>query len=202
VISGNICHDNAGSGIFVFNGATPVTTQSGIVISNNRCYNNCKIGAVASSGADIFIERADNITIIGNNISANGTSAGQVSGIFLGPSASHVSVFHNQIYNVGQGRVDGAAIWTQAPNSIFVSGNHTHDEQAIPTMASSVVGTAGPNNVYVGNNFARPFALAMVSDTVASNVIQGRLTMLNLPLAATSLPTGAVWRNGTVLNIV
>ena len=202
LIADNIIHDNGGPGIAVLNVATPSSLQSGIVISNNRCYNNCKIGRVAGNIADIYIDKSTGVTVTGNNVSATGNSAGQFAGIFIGPNADYVDVLNNAVWNIGQGHTDGAGLWVQAANHLFVSGNYIYDSQTTPTMASSIVGTAGTNNVYIGNNFEKPFNLAMVTDTVATNVIGGRLSMLNLPLAATSLPTGGVWRNGTVLNIV
>ena len=166
VIADNICHDNGGSGIFIFNGASPVSEQSGIVASGNRCYNNCKIGTVASSEADIFIEQANNITVTGNNISATGNSAGQVAGIFLGPNASHVGIFGNQIYNIGQGRTDGLGIENDAANYVYATGNYIYDAQATPTMSASIAGNAGTHNTYVDNSSDLPTALALNPDTV------------------------------------
>ena len=66
------------------------------------------------------------MTISGNNISAERqrrrTSLG---GIFLGPTAGHVGIFGNQIYNIGQGRTDGVRHFElYGANDVFVSGNY------------------------------------------------------------------------------
>ena len=166
VIANNICHDNGGPGIAVLDVATPVSAHSGVVVSNNRCYNNCKIGSPPGNIADIYLDHSTGVTMTGNNISANGNSGGQVAGIFLGPGLSHVGVFGNQISNIGQGRTDGLGIENAAANYVFVSGNHIYDAQATPTMSSSIAGNAGTHNTYVDNSSDLPTALALNPDTV------------------------------------
>jgi hypothetical protein len=140
--------------------------QSGVIISNNRCYNNCKTGYVAGNIADIYIDLSTGVTVTGNNLSANGNSGGRVAGIFLGPTLSHVGIFGNQIYNTGQGRTDGAGIWNGGANYVFASGNYIYDTQATHTMSQSMAGNAGTHNVYIENYSDLPSGLALQSDTL------------------------------------
>ena len=187
LIANNVCHDNNGPGISILNVATPTGgKQSGIVIADNRCYNNCKTGSVAGNVADIYIDQATGVTVSGNNISRNGNAARQVAGILIGPTASHIGIFNNQIYNTGQGRTDGSGIWVMAANYLFVSGNYIYDDQTTHTMIASVVGEAGTNNTFIGNNFAMRPAFSLASDTIftgPSSTVSGALDVTGLGIS-------------------
>jgi parallel beta-helix repeat protein len=169
IIANNISHDNNAGGISVLNEAGGV--QSGIIISNNRCYNNCKQPVDAGSVADCFVDHVTGLTISGNQFSNSGTSSIMVAGIYIGASVNHVQITLNQIWNVGQGRSDGAGLWIDGTDNVYANGNWVYDDQGTPTMSSSIIGSAGTHNTYIGNRFDVGFDLALNTDTFSANAI-------------------------------
>ena len=202
VIANNIIHDCNGGGISVLDVASGSGKQSGIIISNNRSYNNCKQPIDAGSIADCFISQATGVTITGNQFSHAGAASTAVVGIYLGPSVAGAGVMNNQIWNIGQGRTDGAGIWSSNASGVCVSGNYIYDDQTTPTMNYSVIGQFGTKSALIGNDFTLPITITPSADTVMCNAVQGHLAIQNLPTSAGSMSNGGVWRNGGVLNVV
>lgn len=193
VIANNICHDNGGPGIACLMPIAGGAGQSGIIITNNRCYNNCKIGYAIGNVADCFIDNSADVTISGNQFSANGnqTAGAEFYGVFLGPLASHVGILGNQIFNIGQnGGTACAALWNDGANHITMSGNYVYDDQTTPTMIYSAVGGAGTNNVYTSNFLGRPFELTAQPDTIVANFDQNGFAITGGRLIAGFAPVG------------
>ena len=177
LIANNIVHGCGAAGISCFDVASPTGVHSGIIISNNRCYNNNQIGGTANI-ADIYIDSTTDISITGNQLSGNGTSAiSGAIGIYIGPNASHVSIMGNQIYDVGQGQTNGAGIWIAGANYVYVGGNYIYDNQTTPTMQYAIIGAPGTHCSLIGNFFDRPYNFGAAIDTVSANVINGAWTV-------------------------
>ena len=205
--------------IAVLDVATPVSAHSGVVVSNNRCYNNCKIGSLpgnrchhngnAANGqtlSDIGVNNCVDSTIIGNQSYNFGSATISARGLYAGSNARGVGFVGNQVINVGQGTTTGVGLYVDSANLLFAGSNYFYDEPDDPmanSMAFCISGSAGLRNAYIGNFCdTAPVNIFLQPDTAFSNAIQGTLVMRNLATAAAGLTTGGVWRNGTVLNIV
>ena len=179
VIADNIVHGCAGSGISCISPSG--NPQTGILISNNRCYNNCIGGGTAINAiADICIDRSTHVTVVGNQISANGASGGngQFFGVYVGANANYVSIFSNQIYNIGQGTTSSAGVALASAANVFVNSNYIYDTQTTHTMGASIYGSAGPGCVFTNNWCGTvPIAINASSDTLMANAVGGVWTV-------------------------
>jgi hypothetical protein len=189
VIANNIIHDCGAGGVSCINVAGGI--QKGIIISNNRSYNNCNTGYVAGNVGDIYLDQSTDVTIIGNQISANGNSSGHpFAGIFLGPTASHVRVHANQIYNIGQGTTTGAGMWNDGASFVYTSDNYIYDDQTTHTMSNAMIGGAGTNNVYINDHSDLPFSVTPASDTVATYASSAGMSFTHGRLNVGASPVG------------
>jgi hypothetical protein len=179
VIADNIIHGCAGSGIACISPAG--NPQTGIVISNNRSYNNCIGGGAAINAiADICLDRCAHVTVVGNQSSANGAPGGatQFFGVYVGANASYVAVLGNQIYNIGQGTTSSAGVALASASNVFVNSNYIYDTQPTHTMGASIYGSAGPGCVFTNNWCGTvPIAINTASDTLLANAVGGVWTV-------------------------
>lgn len=196
VIADNICYGNGGGGISVLGMAGSLAT--GIVVANNRSYNNCK-NAGAFAGADILIEYATDVIVTGNQSSASGTGTGACTGIFLGPNSSHVMVSGNQIFNIGAGSTatTSSGIWNAGSPSLMVSGNHIYDRGSPQKMQYSVIGASGSNTAYVGNVFELAPYVGLQADSTMANVVQGQWNVSSISAALYAQSLGVIGAAGT-----
>jgi hypothetical protein len=181
VIADNIIHGCAGSGISCISPGG--NAQTGVVIANNRCYNNCIGGGTAINAiADICLDGSTGVTVVGNQVSANGAvvsgGATQFFGVYVGANASYVAVFSNQIYNIGQGTTSSAGVALASAANVFVNSNYIYDTQTTHTMGAAIYGSAGPGCVFTNNWCGTvPIAINAASDTLLANAVGGVWTV-------------------------
>jgi len=177
VIEGNVIHGGMAAGISCTN--VSGGAQSGIIISNNRCYDNCKNPTIPIAVGDCWIDHTNGVTITGNQFSGNGSAAAAVTGVFIGPNVTGASITNNHIFNVGQGRTDGSGIWiaSSTATQIMISGNFIYDNQTTATMHYSVIGTLGVESAIIGNHVDRGMNIGLQSDTVSANAVAGVWTV-------------------------
>lgn len=170
-------------------------THSDILIANNICRDNGH--SSTAPFAAIWLDRCDTITVTGNLIDTFGTNAAQTYGIYLGANAANSHVASNTIVRIGNGGPNAAGVGMNGANYALITGNY------LASMATAITGVIGLAAVITGNRCdAQISGITPQPDTVLDNTVNGRRIMSNLPTAATGLPPNAVWRNGTVLNIV
>jgi len=172
LIQGNIIHDCSGGGITCINPAGG--TQTGIIISDNRCYNNCKIPVAGN--ADCYVDHTIGLTISDNQFSKSGAASVAIRGIYLDATVSYAIITGNQIFNVGQGRTDGVGIQTNA-NHVHATGNYIYDNQTTATMQYSVAGGGGAGSAWVGNLTTLPTNFGNTDTTVNANALNGVFTV-------------------------
>jgi hypothetical protein len=192
-ITDNIFLNNTQYCIAVFSEST--ATHADILIANNICCDNGH--SSAAPFAAIWLDRCNTVTVTGNLIDTFGTNAAQTYGIFLGPNTANSHVAGNTIVRIGNGGPNAAGIGMNAPNYVLITGNY------LANMATAITGYIGLAAVITGNRCDAVISgITPQPDTILDNTVNGRRIMTNLPTSATGLPTDAVWRNGTVLNIV
>jgi len=167
VISNNIIHNISGPGIETHS-VDADGWHDGVVISNNRCYNNGRSG-IGNRG-DIHIDMVTNVTVSGNTSGNFGSNAQPFYGIFVGNAVGGTSVgvgvFGNTVYGAGSGGGGTASVGLQlnTPNRLTVSGNYFYGGTTMPTAIS---GIAGPVCAFINNYSNVPNAITQAGDTVS-----------------------------------
>ena len=206
VIANNIVHDCAAGGVTIL--GTLISGSdvlaSGVVVTGNRLYNNCRNSAVAGQTADVYIDFATDILVSGNSISDGGSPGVSVHGVFLGPNASYVKVSGNKIFNVGQDATHvNAGIWLNSASGVIVSDNYIYDNRSTPLMQYAMVGAVGAACAAIGNYTNLPIEVTWASDSTVANynfagfaITSGRLAVGNAPVGYTNAAGIARWYVG------
>jgi hypothetical protein len=179
VMADNVVHNCGGQGIAVLRSTTGAY-HDGVIIANNRCYNNGKVAYAPGGSSDLYVDNCHHITFTGNQSSGFGVAGTPTChGLHVGVNVVGVTLTGNQISNVGQGRTDGIGIYVNSPTDLLASSNNVYDDQATPTTAISIAGTAGGNNQFIGNACQLAITVTLQADTVCANAIGGQWTIGN-----------------------
>lgn len=187
IIADNFVTNCGGSGIAVT--SSVAARHDAIIISNNRCYNNGK-RPIGNRG-DIDLNGCTNVLVIGNQSANFGSNTDPWYGLAAWNAVGGGCFIGNLIYGTGQGGTAGAGMYVSSSGALHAAGNFFYDYQTTPTMAASIAGTAGPQNVFVGNHCERPVTLILASDTVFNNAVGGATQM-----AVNSSSEAPLWING------
>jgi hypothetical protein len=197
VMADNIIYNTGACGIFC--DVHVAAFHKGVIISNNRCYENCQIGG---DSAGIHVGNCENVTVIGNHVTRNKGILGIAIVGNPGGGLGGVSVCGNHITDPAYGSTGGIGIYVDQVSNLLVSGNYTLNLTG--SMNSSIGGTAGVNNVFVGNFFGAPMNVTLQSDTITANALGGNLysfgpdTVLQVvaPMQVTNVAQQARWYVG------
>ena len=193
VIANNIVHDCAAGGVTILGTLISGSNvlASGVVVTGNRLYNNCRNSAEAGQTADVYIDFATDILVSGNSISDGGSPGVSVDGVLLGPTASYVKVSGNKIFNVGQDATQtNAGIWLNSASGVIVSDNHFYDNRSTPLMQYAMVGAVGVACAAIGNYTNLPIEVTWASDSMVANYSGGGFAITSGRLAVGSAPVG------------
>jgi hypothetical protein len=186
VLSSNIVHNCSGSGIYC-DSASGANHQD-IIIANNQCHDNGTSGV--GPEADIGVSSTYNVLIIGNQSLRFGSSTVAQQGIFIG-ACTGVSIVNNVVGDVGIGGTSGVGLQVQGTNAMSASGNHFYNLGS--EMATSIAGTAGVENAFIGNLCDKPITITLQPDTVAANFIQGAWVLQGQGYSLSRDNTSKVW---------
>ena len=166
ILADNLCFNNGASGIWV--DVHVATIHNGIIIANNRCYDNCQFGG---DSADIHIGNANDVTVIGNQsqrckypygiYSANNVAQGR-----------HL-ITGNYVIDAGYGGpTTGVGLYVDSTPHVTANGNYFFSPSG--SMQAWLGGTAGANNVFIGNyGGGIPRTITLQSDSVCANAEGG-----------------------------
>jgi hypothetical protein len=189
LIQGNICHNNAGSGIIVASNVSPSGfSHTNVTIADNTSYGNGGLGISANPVLELLI--SGNVVYSNTYASAWPGASGD---IWVGSSSSGVKISGNYLYNCQQGSTLGFGIALDLPNFAQISDNYFADGQTTKTMAGAIGGQTGQHNSISGNHYGTPFIGAADQVTYGYNSVQG------LSIDANSgVTTGSLYLQGHI----
>lgn len=196
VIAGNILHDNPGGAIGIQwnDTATAGVQHSGVLVTGNRCFNNCTAaGGPGVSG--VYLTNGQNVVIADNHFGPDGgTFATVCIAVVAGGHGMNATIQDNVIVDQGLGAGNGsAAVFSDGTDAnTIIRGNTLLDTRGAPKMQYGVLVSGAPAGLVVEGNTVRGCATPIQVDAGAAQVRQsGARYAFDAPVSGPSFSVGA-----------